>query len=256
MGARMDHVRKRYEPLLSKTLADSLAQCMHEQFPRLGGPRILRLCAELVLQHLDRQMVPLDRIHHGQTLYLAFDIDDPPSRGKTTAQSRMVPVVLDLVTAEDIHARLDREPRTRWLTRQAVRLCHQAHDQGGLLANTDLALLLNACDSTVASLLVDHERTTGTLVPRRANVHDMGSRTTHKRIICRKRHIDGKEPALIAKETYHTLEAVDRYLAMFARVRQCRENQLAPEQIAYTLNCGIGLVRQYLDIIEEIESKP
>lgn len=256
MGARKDYVRKRYEPLLSKTLADSLAQCMHEHFPRLGGPRILMLCAELVLEHLDRHMVPLDRLHHGQILYLAFDIDDPPSRGKTTAQSRMVPVVLDLVTPEDIHARLDREGRATSLTRQAVRLCHQSHAQGGPLGNTDLALLLNVSDSRMADLLGHHERTTGTLVPRRANVHDMGSGTTHKRIICRKRHIEGKEPNIIAKETYHTLEAVDRYLGMFARVRQCRENQLAPEQIAYTLNCGISLVRQYFDIIEEIENKP
>ena len=108
------------------------------------------------------------------------------------------------------------------LLRKILRLCQQAYDQGGLLSNCDLAELLNSDDSRVAGVLAEHERVTGTLVPRRATLHDVGTGLTHKRIICWKRYAEGKEPHIVARETYHSLEAVDRYLGQYDRVRHCR----------------------------------
>src|SRR6202007_3404329 len=123
-----------------------------------------------------------------------------------------IPVVLDLSTADDVQERIDRCPPAQRLLHRAVRLCAQAHRQGGLLSNCDLAELLNVDDSTVAGVLAEHERKTGALVPRRATLHDVGTGLTHKRIICWKRYAEGKEPHVIARETHHRLEVVDRYL--------------------------------------------
>jgi DNA-binding CsgD family transcriptional regulator len=253
MGGKVDSIRKHYQPLLSKSLQGSLAQCMGENFPRLGGPRMLQLCAQIVTEHLDQQLRWRDLVSHGQVLYLAYDLEDPPSRCKTTAQTRMVPVILDLVTAAEVEARLVRMSSNERMLRQAIRMCHQAYEQGGLLSNCDLAMLLNTDDTRIAGLLSGYEDVHDEVIPRRATLHDMGSGVTHKGIICVKRYVQGKEPAQIAKETYHTLEAVDRYLGMFDRVRQCRRERLDKEQIAYALNCSIGLVNQYLAIIKEIE---
>ena len=52
----------------------------------------------------------------------------------------------------------------------------------------------------------------------------------------------------MARETYHSLEAVDRYLGQYDRVRHCRLQGLTPEQTAHTLACSLGLVPRDLAI--------
>jgi len=155
-------------------------------------------------------------------------------------------------TVADVEDRLKRAGRAERLGHKAVRLCQQAHEQGGLLSNCDLAELLNRSDAEIAHVLTDHEKQTGQLVPRRATLHDVGTGLTHKRIICWKRYAEGKTADVVAKETYHDLESVDGYLGQFDRVRHCRQEGLTPEQTAYTLNCSVRLVKEYLAIDEEL----
>jgi hypothetical protein len=132
-------------------------------------------------------------------------------------------------------------------------LCQQAYAQGALLSNCDLAELLGRSDAVIANVLVAHETQTGKLVPRRATLHDVGTGLTHKRIICWKRYAEGKPADVVAKETYHSLEGVDRYLGQFDRVRHCRQQGMSPEKTAFTLNCGVALVNEYLAIDRELE---
>ena len=111
----------------------------------------------------------------------------------------------------------------------------------------------NTSDIAIARVLTGHERLTNTVVPRRATVHDVGTGLTHKRIICWKRYAEGKEPHLVARETYHSLEAVDRCLGQYDRVRHCRLEGLTPDQTAHALGCGLPLVREYLAIDDLLE---
>jgi hypothetical protein len=165
----------------------------------------------------------------------------------------MVPVILDLSIEDDIDARIARtRPRDR-LRDKAIRLCRQAYEQGGVLSNSDLAEILSADSSSIGTLIAQYERENNCVIPRRATIHDVGTGVTHKRIICRKRHIDGKQTHVIAQETCHAPESVDRYLGMFSRVRHCRKEGLSKEQIAFTLNCSRRLVQEYCDIDDEIE---
>ena len=124
----------------------------------------------------------------------------------------LVTVVLDASTAEDIQSRIDRVPPAQWRLRKAIRMCRQAYEQGGLLANRDLSEILNIADSCIGSLLTNHERQTKTLIPRRGTIHDIGSGLSHKWIICHKRYVEGKSADRIARETYHSIESVDRFL--------------------------------------------
>jgi DNA-binding NarL/FixJ family response regulator len=180
---------------------------------------------------------------------------DPPARRKRIRETDLVPVVLDLSTSDDIEALLERVAVGERLLRKAVRLCEQAHAQGALLSNADLSELLNRSDSRIAGLLAEHERNTEKIVPRRATLHDVGTGLTHKRIICWKRYGEGKSPDQIARETHHSLEAVDRYLGDFDRVRSCRRMGMDEQQIAFTLNHGRNLVAQYLEIDKELEQR-
>ncbi len=76
---------------------------------------------------------------------------------------------------------------------------------------------------------------------------------THKAIICWKRYAEGKEASQIARETRHSLAAVDAYLGQYDRVRRCRQRGMSPRQTAHILNCSVALVDQYLDIDRRLE---
>ncbi len=255
MSRQPDHVRTHYDPLLQKTLQNTVSHVIGEQFPRIGGPRIRELCAQMILEVVNTHMRPAEHMRHGQALWLGIATDDPPQRLRRTADTKLVPVALDLSTAEDIHARLDRKTSHERLRIKAVRLCEQAHQQGALLSGSDLSELLGRDASTISHVLVGHEKQTGRLVPRRATLHDVGTGLTHKRIICWKRYAEGKPVDVVARETYHSLEAVDRYLGQFDRVRHCRREGMSVEKTAFTLNCSVGLVNEYVAIDQELEEK-
>jgi DNA-binding CsgD family transcriptional regulator len=184
---------------------------------------------------------------------MAVSRDDPPAHGKPLTHTDLIPVVLNLRTVEDIDAILAREATPERLRRKALRWCQEAYAQGALLSNCDLAELLNKSESQLASLLAAHEREQQQVVPRRATLHDVGTGLTHKGIICWKRYAEGKSPDQIARETHHSLEAVDNYLGKFDRVLHCLQQGMNPTEIAFTLNCSLALVNQYLAIHEELE---
>jgi len=254
MASKTDFLRKKFAPLQEKTFHSALVHCLKTQFPKLGGPRILDLCADMLVNVIDQHRQPRENVSHGQILWLALAIEDPPSRHQRIEDCQLVPVVLDLSLSQDIDSRLERKPGAERLLAKALRLCRQAYEQGGLLSNCDLAELLSTHDSTIAHLLAEHERKTKQIVPRRATVHDVGTGLTHKVIICRKRYAEGKEPAQIARETYHSLEAVDRYLGQYDRVRHCRLQGLSPADTAHALACTLRLVEEYLRIDRELET--
>ena len=248
MSTKPNFLAKKFKPLRDKTIENALAHRIAKEFPRIGGPRICQLCAEMILEVVHKHMRAQEHLKHGQALWMAVSAANPPRHKQRIIDTELVPVLLDVSTADDVQKRIDRSPAGQRLLYRAVRLCEQAHKQGGLLSNCDLAELLNVSDSRIASVLAAHERQTGTLVPRRATLHDVGTGLTHKRIICWKRYAEGKEPHIVARETYHSLEAVDRYLGQYDRVRHCRLQGMTPEETAHTLACNLGLVRQYLAI--------
>ena len=250
-----DYLAKRVKPMKSKGLHKELSRTIRQSFPRVGGIRMADLCADIVLEVVRKHLHPRDHLHHGQLLWLGFDIEDPPSRNKTSENVRLVPVVLDLCTDQDLDAQLDRVPAPERLLRRCIRLLTQAHQQGALLSNVDLASMLAVSDSRISSLIAAHEREHNVVLPRRATLHDVGSGVTHKKIICTKHYVDGKTSDVIARETHHSITAVDRYLGMFDRVRFCSRQRMNSQQIANALGCTERLVVEYLSIDALLDSR-
>lgn len=255
MSTAPDYVAKKFAPQLRRTVEAALAARIAQEFPRIGGARIVHLCAQMLLEVVDAYHYRMDTLHHGQVLWTAIDRDRPPAHRQVTTAAHLHPIVLDLTTPDDIDALLERQPAQERLRRRVVRLCQQAYAQGALLSNCDLALLLHASESRIAQVLAAHERTTQTAVPRRGTLQDVGTTLTHKRIICLKHHREGKEPSQIARETYHSLEAVDRYLERYARVRYCRRQGFDAAQTAMVLQCSLRLVQEYLAIDDELQAE-
>jgi hypothetical protein len=254
MNIKADSHRRRFKPQLCRSLENAVAQRIAEQFPRIGGPRIQQLCAQMALEVVFDHLRPAEFMKHGQILWAAISRDHPPTPRKPLSTVPLVPVVLTISTPHDVEQRISREKWRERLSRQCVRLCNEAYEQGAVLSNSDLALMLGKCDSQIAAALTSYERQTQQLVPRRGTLHDAGSALTHKRIICIKRWAEGKSSDLVARETYHTIEAVDRYLGMFERVRCCRNNGMNANETAFTLGCSERLVKEYLDIDNQLRS--
>jgi hypothetical protein len=255
MSSQPDVIRKKFGPLRDKTLKNAIAHRISAEFPRIGGPRICGLCADMILEVVFEHMRPRDHVKHGQVLWMAVAVDDPPRLHQRIANTKLVPVLLDISTAEDVQRRIDRCPAPERLLHKARRMCQQAYEQGGLLSNCDIAEMLHARDTAISTVLAEHERSTNTIVPRRATLHDVGSGLTHKAIICWKRFAEGKDPSVVAHETYHSLEAVDHYLSQYDRVRLCRLERLTPQQTAHAMKCSVALVQQYLEIDDQLEKK-
>ena len=255
MGAQADFVRKKYGPLARKTLLSALLGCLAKDFPQLGGERMLRLSAERILVVVFEHIHSREAVQHGQVLWMGIALEDRPGWHKPLSKMQLVPLLLELVTGDDIAAILQREKVNERLLRRCLRLCRQAHKQGGLLSNCDLAVLLGRSDSQVAQVLAAYERNHDCLVPRRATLHDVGTGLTHKRLICWKRYGEGKTSEQVARETYHSIEAVDRYLGQFDRVRHCRQQDFSEAETAYVLGCSRALVAEYRSIDEQLRGE-
>lgn len=252
MSQAPDYVAKKFRPQLARTVEAALAARIAQEFPRIGGPRIVHLCAELVLEVIDAYHYRADTLHHGQMRWTAVTRTGAPGHRQATTGAQLRAITLDVTAPEDVEALLAREPAPARLRRRILRLCLQAYQQDAVLSNCDLALLLHVSETRIAQLLAAHERATHTSVPRRGTLHDMGSCLTHKRIICYKRFHEGKEPGQIARETYHSLAAVERYLDQYTRVRLCRRQGFDAAHIAMVLQCSPRLVHEYFALDDEL----
>lgn len=241
-----------YRPQAAKTLRQCLMTFISREFPRLGGPWVIELFVAKLLELIETYWVASDRLQPGQTVWQAVAIDERPAYRKSMADTRLVPVVVTLVNQEDITQLRGGADRRQVLKHALVRAAHDAYAQGGVLTVVDLGLLFHESYNEIARLIRRYEAETGETVPRRGNVHDMGRTVSHKAIICRKAYVDGKLTPVIARETFHSPAAVDRYLLDFARVHvavvQCR---MTPEEAAFAIQRPLSLVRQYIQLIDE-----
>jgi len=98
MTNKTDRLKAGLEPLLAKTLENALAHRIEKEFPRIGGPRICKLCAEMILEVVHNHVRPKDSIRHGQVLWTAVSIEDPPGWSQKIADTDLVTVVLDAST--------------------------------------------------------------------------------------------------------------------------------------------------------------
>jgi hypothetical protein len=219
------------------------------EFPRMGGPRICQLCAQMILEVVNNYVRPKDSIRHGQVVWAAVDKDHRPGRYQRIAETDLVSVVLDVSTAEDIHARIDRVPDSERRLNRALRLCRQAYEQGGLLTCFDLSEIMGLSDCYIAHLLACYERA------RTRSWSRAGGPCTMPGVACPTKGSSAtsamwrvKSPEQVAQETYHSLTAVDRYLGQFDRVRHCRQQGLTPMETAHILNCTLRLAETYLQL--------
>jgi Protein of unknown function (DUF1670) len=256
MGIRSTPGWHPYDASDRKTFKSVLCHLLHTEFPGIFGPTISRLFADKIDELYERFHPPRSRFKSGQVLWTGVAIDDPPSRNKRIEDTRLVPIVLDLVAAQDIHEAQDKVLRSRTRLTKIIRLFRQAYEQGAVLGHADVSLLLNMHISRISTCVLSYERETGQLVPRRGTIHDMGRSVTHKAIICYKSLVEKKPTSQVAQETFHSPEDVEHYVQCFRRIQLCRDKGLSPEEVAQATGHSLALVQEYLDLIVEFQIPP
>jgi hypothetical protein len=256
MGIRYSPGSSPYAASDRKTFKSALCHLLQVEFPGTFGPMITRLFAEKIDTLYNRFHPPRSRFKPGQVLWTGVAIDDPPSRTKRIEDTRLVPVILDLVTVQDIEQMQTKGRRVPVRLAKIVRLFEQAHEQGAVLGHADVSVLLNMGINRISTHVIHHERQTGALIPRRGTIHDMGRSVSHKAIICYKSLVEKKPTSQVAQETFHSPDDVEHYVQCFRRIQLCRDKGLSPEQTAQATGHSLTLVQEYLDLIKEFLIPP
>jgi Protein of unknown function (DUF1670) len=239
-----------------KNFHSALQQFLCTEFPGVFGPSVTRLFAARVDELYERFHPPLSRFRVGQVLWLGVASDVPPTHNQRIEDTELIPVTLDLVTAEDIDEAC--KPGRWHAIRQrcVLRLLQQAHEQHAVLSYADVALLLHRSVTTVGRTVLAHERANQSVLPRRGTIHDLGRSVSHKAIICYKRLVQNKSTTQVAQETYHSPESVERYVQCLRRIQLCKDSGMSAQEIAQATAHSLSLVQQYLDLIEELRLPP
>jgi len=186
-------------------------------------------------------------LKQGQMVWPAVPIDEYPKKGKSMAQTKLKPVVLDIITDSDIedmktplhHRELRLKKIERWTT--------QTYDQGALLSQLDLAVLLNTSSMTAGEYVREYHNLYHRALPTRGNIQLIGGGQTHKRQIIAL-HLKGYLVPSICQKTNHSKEAVERYIRDFESIKLLSTKFDDVDVISRIIRLTPSVVKQYLDL--------
>ena len=184
----------------------------------------------------------------GQIVWHAVRVDEYPKKGKSIAQTKLKPVVLDMITDDDLEGLKIPVGAHELKMKKIERLTTQAYDQGALLSQLDLAVLLAITTHTVSECVREYQNIYNRSLPTRGNVQQIGRGQTHKRVIVAL-HLKGYLVPTICHKTNHSKEAVERYIRDFESVRLLSTKFDDPEVISRIIRLDPLVVKQYLDLI-------
>lgn len=237
---------ERYIAAKDRFFKPAIINFFSREFPQLFGPVTRENIANELMDIFEKMNPETHRLKHGQVFWNALDKNtraDSPKR-------KYVPVILTLVTSDEIENIAKGKPFVKVREDAVVRVIKEAYRQGGILSMRDIALIFNISDSTASSIRKKYEQEHKTILPHTGSLHDMGSCITHKVQIIYKVIVEKKDPTQAAYETNHTQQAVDRYLNDFHRVNTLYKNNHDIDFIHTVTNIAKHVVKQYIEIIE------
>ena len=192
-------------------------------------------------------------LRSGQTRFECVAIGE--GAGKPIRECRMQSVVLTLFNLRGDRVECPAPGAQALRQHRIQRLTEEARDQGGLLSQEDLALLLCSDVRTIRRDIRQIRETAGIFVATRGQIKDIGPGVSHKGVAIRL-WLEGLESMEVARRINHTLKAVERYIHTFCRVVYLRRKAFHEYQIALTVGISTGSVKSYLEIYEGHRTKP
>jgi len=240
----------RYHSAQDRFLKATMSNFFAREFPKLFGPVMREKLADELMALVTNLYPERNRLQHGQMLWNALD----KSTRATSPRRSYVPVVLSVITAQDIEQLAQGAPMTRIARHAIARMITEAYAQGGILSTRDIGLLTLRDPSIVSAIRKAYEKEHDCALPHAGLLHDMGSGVSHKAVIIRKIMVEKKDPSDVARETNHSQKAVDRYLNDYHRVRTAYAHNPDIDYVHLVTNLSKHLVKQYLEVINHENS--
>ena len=188
----------------------------------------------------------------GQVRYQCVDIKAGP--GRKLSECALVPTALTVIDVEKDREVLREFGAVALRRSKLMRIAEEAREQGGVLTQEDLGVLL-ACDERTIRRDIKMLRAKDIHVPTRGYVQDIGPTLSHKGLAVR-HWLQGKEPVAVARAINHSLAAVERYLEDFKRVSLLVIKGLDEIAIARAANMSPALVKSYQAMYQEAKTTP
>jgi hypothetical protein len=192
----------------------------------------------------------LHHIHYGQLVWMATPVDEYPQKGKSMQNTKMKPVVLSFITEQDIDHIAHGFDSTTLRKNRIKRWTSEVFDQGALLTQLDLSVLLGICDAVISKYCNEIYKE-GYILPTRGNIHDLSGAVTHKREIITL-YLEGYLTDDIALKTHHSKESVDRYIKDYHRIEILWKHGIKDlDQISHLTRLAKTVVHQYVDLLPD-----
>ncbi len=255
MNKKLSANEAMFTPQHYKTFLGALESFFAQECPQLGGIRTRQVLVKSIYEMVVKFFPESSNMRQGQIQWTTVHKNEKMSYGKSIKNTTLTNVVLDLVQEKDPLERSEGK-KLREIKKEAVsRLHHQAYAQNGCLTNAETAILLKISPPTVSKYIKEWESENKAVVPRRGTIHDIGPSLTHKKIIIEKLFIEKKTVQQVSRETYHSLQAIQRYISTFKQVLLCRKKNFSVEETAYAIGKSIRLTKEYFKIIAEYKDR-
>ncbi len=237
----------------SKKIPEEVTHSLLAQLSEgLGMRSSLLTAAFSVLGAIHNWLRPkLNQLQIGQAVWLARGL-----HGKYNGQNRSpevdyVPVIITHHTiAERPHPYISPRDYFEAEVRRIARMTVEAWTQGGVLTTTDLAMLLHRSPTYIRRLMDTYQQRHEVLLPTTGTVLDMGSTLTHKKIAV-EWSLQGRNTLDIARNIFHTPQAIDNYLRMFNKIAMLYVLGFPTNSIPWLLSCSKALVNEHISLVEK-----
>lgn len=202
--------------------------------------------AQAILEAVYRVYAPYfgtsGTVNPGQILLQVVSVETPANTPLAQGKQLMVTLTLD-GGQEDLEVR--RVAGVEALRQHRMqRVCIEAFQQGGLLTVEDLANRLFNCGQRTLCRDLEVLRRQGVVLPLRSTIKDMGRSITHRSVIVQQ-WLQGKEYSEIARDTHHSVIAVQNYVTKFKRAVALMEEGYDVHTIAFLVKLSASLLEQY-----------
>jgi len=194
-----------------------------------------------------------EKLHEGQITFHAASAAEPP--GKSISEIKSVPVHLTFHDRTDMEV-LTKEGTAGLRRHKLLRMAHESVsvDQGGLLTQEDLAVLLCSSRRTIRRDMKELKEH-GIDVPTRGTLQDIGPGVTHKSKVV-KMWLEGYEYTDIERKTGHSGISVQRYLSGFTKTVRFNSRGYSAPEIRELTDMSERLIKEYLDLYENCKDQP
>lgn len=256
--------RDRFASLEKRTFRTALIHLLERDYKLIGSHRVLEALADDV-EYLQQEYFPFkDRFEAGTIAWVTTKRTvKKPGYGKKTEDYESVMVYLPLVTRNDMKKRVFVKAGTKnsnYVVNRGrdlatmARLVKSAWNQEGMLSQAELCVLMNRSLTTMRRYLAEYEaQHPDDPLPLKGYILDQGSRPTHKRIILNL-YEQGIDPTEIAQRTNHGLDAVDRYIKAYERVKGLYKKGIDHADIKKVTGLSMKVVDAYLSIVKHFHT--